>query len=287
MELLSEMRETYGDSSRIPGIVRRFSQRGSLGDLRRSFAFLAGDNLYIEETETVSRRGSIRVKGDLAVSYTHDSKKHAIYGRRGKEPTKLSLRELVSEKTTMMEIEEDVFKRMNWNEQIEDCVPIVSSGDEGKSTTKNPSQIEGSYSFCHRDYVNHEELMGMMWKRGGIEGFLFKPSRSDVATIDNKGKCVLSAQSKLFRFIPISISWEGKLENGTIHWYTSSLTLGWEGFGKIFDKPAAAEKLRKDPWHISVPKDDSTGDILCFDREGKGHLVFAKETCFSAKPKSQ
>lgn len=274
MEILSETRDDYGDSSKVPEIARRFS-RGSITDIRRSFVHIAGDVFA-----PGSIRGSIRVKGDVAFQYTADEKM-AVYGRQ--KPTSLSLRELVSQKNTMMEIEEDIFKRMNWSEKIEDCVSIQTQKDDETS-------IGGSFSFCHRDYVNHEELMGMMWKRYGIEAFLFKPSRADVLTVDKDSKkCLLTAQSKLFRIIPICIKWEGNLKEGTIHWHSTSLTMGWESFGKFFDKPAAAEKLRKDPWHVSIPKDDSTGEILCFDREGKGHLVFAKEECLSGglKKKSQ
>jgi hypothetical protein len=278
MEILSETREEYGDASKIPSIARRFS-RASITDIRRSFFRIGGDVF-----DPASRQGSIRVKGDVAFQYTDDDKM-TMYGRQ--KPTNLSLRELVSEKNTMMEIEEDVFKRMNWSQKIKGCVPIKDQ----QSDKKNIHSIEGSFTFCHRDYVNHEELMGMMWKRYGIEGFLFKPSRADVLVVDKDSKCVMTAQSKLFRFIPISITWKGKLEDGSINWYTTSLTMGWESFGKFFDKPAAAEKLRKDPWHISIPQDDSSCDILCFNREGKGHLVYAKEECLSGgrslKMKSQ
>jgi len=275
MEILSETRDDYGDSSKIPEIARRFSRRVSIISLRRSFKMLAG-----ERFDEPSRKGSIRVKGDVAIQYSKDGEKWALHGR--KQATNVSLRELVAEKSTMMEIEEDVFKRMNWSEEINSCVPVKDL--DGKE--ENP-RIEGSYSFCHRDYVNHEELMGMMWSRGGIESFLFKPSRADVITVDKDSKCVLSAKSKLLRVVPISITWEGKLESGTINWYSTSLTLGWESFGKYFDKPPAAEKLRKDPWHVAIPKDDSTGEILCFDREGKGHLVFAQEKCLLKGVKTQ
>ncbi len=270
MEIVSESRETYGDSSKIPGIARRFS-RASITDIRRSFVQIAGDIFA-----PGSRKASIRMKGDTAFQYSADGKKVAMYGR--KEPTNLSLRELVSEKSAMMEIEEDVFKRMNWAKEIAECVPIKDQKD---------SNVEGQFSFCYRDYVNHEELMGMMWKRGGIEGFLFKPSCADVLTVDKDNKCTLKASSKLFRLIPISITWEGKLEEGVINWTTTSMVMGWESFGKFFDKPAAAEKLRKDPWLISTLKDDSTRDILCFDRQDKGNLVFAKPECLRKGIKSQ
>merc|ERR1712176_853964 len=100
---------------------------------------------------------------------------------------------------------------------------------------------------------NHEELMGMMWERGGIENFLMKPSRADVMSVKDS-MFVLVAKTRLFWFLPLSIKWEGKLEDGSINWYTTSMMLGWESFGKFFDKPAVAEKLRQAPWHISTPK---------------------------------
>lgn len=274
IQILSETREAYGDKSKIPKLAQRFSRRlSSLGKLSRSFTNIGGDHF-----DDVSKRGSIRIKGDVAFQYTKEGDQWAMYGRR--KPTDLTLRELVSEKSTMIEIEEDVFKRMNWSKRIDECVPI-------KKTQIKKNQIEGSYSFCHRDYVNHEELMGMMWKRGGIESFLFKPSRAGELVVGKDLKCVLTERSKLFYIIPICITWEGTLKDGSIHWDTTSLMLGWENFGKLFDKPPAAERLRKDPWHISVPKNDSTGDILCFEREGKGHLVFAREACLSKGCKSQ
>jgi len=270
MEIVSETRDEFGDRTRIPKLARTFSRR--VTKLGSSFRHLNGHKF-----DSLSKQGSIRVKGNVAVQYSHDDEQSAIYGRE--KPPDLSLQELVGEKTTKMEVEEDVFKRMNWIKKIEECVPV--NGEDEKN--KDAMNLEGMYFFCHRDYVNYEELMGMMCKRGGIEAFFFKPSRADELLVDKDSQeCVLLSSSKLFRFIPISIEWKGKLEKGTtIHWYTTSLMMGWESFGKFFDKPPAAEKLRKDPWHVYVPKDDSTGDILCLKKEGKGHLVFAKEKCLS------
>ena len=88
MEIVSESRETYGDSSKIPGIARRFS-RASITDIRRSFVQIAGDVFG-----QGSRKASIRMKGDTAFQYSADGGKVAMYGR--KEPTNLSLRELLS-----------------------------------------------------------------------------------------------------------------------------------------------------------------------------------------------
>lgn len=274
MEILSETREESGDSSKIPGLARRFSIRASVRTLRRSFVHIGGENF----DATGSKWSSIRMKGDVAFQYTEDGEKWEIHGRR--KPSTLSMQELVYEKSTMIEIEEDIYKRMNWNDRIDECTPMKHG------EMKNHPKIEGSYSFCYRDYVNHEELMGMMWKRGGIEAFLFKPARAGVITVDKDSKCVLTERSKLFYFIPIFITWEGLLKDGAIEWNTTSMMLGWEKFGKIFDKPSVAERLRKANWNILIPKDDSTGDILCFEREGKGHLVFAKEGCLAKGEKA-
>jgi hypothetical protein len=66
------------------------------------------------------------------------------------------------------------------------------------------------------------------------------------------------------------------------------MNMGFKRFlgQKCIDRPPAAEKLRKNPWHIKVPDEDnngddesSYGDILCFLREGTGHLVFGKDEC--------
>ena len=108
IQILSETREAYGDKSKIPKLAQRFSRRlSSLGKLSRSFTNIGGDHF-----DDVSKRGSIRIKGDVAFQYTKEGDQWAMYGRR--KPTDLTLRELVSEKSTMIEIEEDVFKRMNW-----------------------------------------------------------------------------------------------------------------------------------------------------------------------------
>ena len=113
----------------------------------------------------------------------------------------LSLRQLVSQKTKYMIIEENMIKRANWNEQINNnCIPYNdyitlikqqqqqqqqqsnSESNNGNTATKgeDPSKqllpnISGSYRFCYRDYVNHEEILAMMCRRWTIERLLFRP----------------------------------------------------------------------------------------------------------------
>ncbi len=267
IEIVSEMRRNYGDTSKVPEIANQF-RKASIEEIEEDFVPIYGESFGSE-----SGQGNICIQEDVAFQYTDDGKKVEMYGRR--EPTNLSLRELVAEKTKTIEIEEDVLKRINWSNKIEECLPVKDNLDLACT-------IDGSYHWCYRDYVNFEELMGMMWKRFGIEGFLYKSTRTGILTINQDSKkCIQSEQNKLFGTIPLGIEWEGKLEEGTIHWISTSMTLGWKRFGKTFPNPAPAEKLRKDPWHISVPKEDSFGDILCFDRESVGKLVFAKDKYLS------
>ena len=267
IEIVSEMRPNYGNTSKVPEIASQF-RKASIEEIGEDFVPIYGESFGSE-----SDSGNICIQGDVAFQYTDDGKKIEMYGRQ--KPTNLSLRELVAEKTKMVEIEEDVLKRINWSNKMEECLPVKDNLDLA-------STIEGSYHWCYRDYVNFEELMGMMWKRFGIERFLYKCTRTGILSIDQDSKkCIQSEQNKLFGTIPLGIEWEGKLEEGTIHWTSTSMRLGWKWFGKTFPNPAPAEKLRKDPWHISIPKEKSVGDILCFDRESVGKLVFAKDQCLS------
>jgi hypothetical protein len=76
--------------------------------------------------------------------------------------------------------------------------------------------------------------------------------------------------------------------------------------GTTIDRPPAAEKLRIDPWYVNLPSPDdgiyddendddddvgddagSRGDILCLKREGKGHLIFAKNECLQQRHKQR
>jgi hypothetical protein len=288
MELLSETRDGYGDSSKIADIARRFSRRLSLTTLRRSFVRLAGDSFCGDATSSSSsssRDASIRVKGEIAVEYSEDGEKWALHGRRRKKKayTDLGLRELVAEMPVdTIEIVEDTLKRMNLSKEMNRCVPLEDL--DGK---EDRPDVKGTYLFCHRDFANHEELMSMMWKRGGIELLLMKQCDRGLLVIDEDLRCAHTQDTKLLNIIPLLITWEGKLEDGSIRWHTSSLTLGWESFGRHFDRPPAAEKLRKDPWHVSTPGGDPTGDILSCEREGKGKLLFAKRKCFTKGVKVQ
>jgi hypothetical protein len=226
-------------------------------------------------------------------------KSTALFGTRA--PTKLSLRELVAEKTKYMIIEEDIYKRANWNAQIAACAPYYCSEEDGnkENVTENVGAtkpvIDGAYRFCYRDYVNHEEVLAMLCRRWSVERALFRPAEATEFLIEGvTGKCKLKERGLMFGFIPVAITWYGQLvtdkENikcAAIHWDSTELKLGWtknkffKYLGTTVDRPAAAEKLRVDPWNIKLNPKDSNGDIICFMREGKGHLIFAKHKCLN------
>jgi hypothetical protein len=231
----------------------------------------------------------------------------------------VKLDDLVATKTTMMEIEEDLDQRLAWAKEISLFQPMYTC------TNQAAAIISGDYHFCYRDYVNHEELMGMMCKRWGIENFLFKPSRAGLVRIiprkDDNPCCTLSERSKLFGIVPIAINWQGRLIDSSssttttdnpssnylrIVWDSTSMELGWKGFfGKHFDCPAVSKTLRQAPWVLNVKKktekkkgdDDDDNkekeesaapctDILCFEKMGKGHLAFAKKERMTAESSS-
>jgi hypothetical protein len=178
------------------------------------------------------------------------------------------------------------------------------------SSPNHLPKMDGSYRFCYRDYVNHEEILAMMCRRWTMERLLFRPQyATELCFSDQTKECILKERGKLFGVIPVSIDWTGRVvitkadtaatkvdgvapQGATaVHWDTTRLKMGWtvsskrlrflnKVLGTTIDRPPAAEKLRVDPWYIKLAPDDyAHGDILCFMREGKGHLIFAKEEC--------
>jgi hypothetical protein len=134
-------------------------------------------------------------------------------------------------------------------------------------------------------YKDFEEMIGMMIRRKGIEILSLRLLNSTQLIIgaDDHG-CQLKEKSCFLLGIPIEICWYGKLEADRINWTSTSLRLGWKRFGKTFLNPKAAEKLRKDPWMVRLPKEDypiwdGSGDVVVLDRLGSGSLVFCRDEC--------
>jgi hypothetical protein len=164
-------------------------------------------------------------------------------------------------------------------------------------------------SFLLQYRVDHEEVLGMMVRRRGIEQLLVKPTQSghlivsdsdndDDSTTTTSSKqqqqqqsCILREYGRFLLWIPIQIDWYGHVNaaNSCIDWTSSSFRVGWKRLGKTFSKPKVAEKLRKDPWQIRLPKEDysptttattnlwaGSGQVLVLHRVGSGCLVYGR-----------
>jgi hypothetical protein len=130
-------------------------------------------------------------------------------------------------------------------------------------------------------------MLGMMIDRKGAENLLMRPSCSGKLTVDENGDCSMKEFGRIFFVIPFQINWKGTLGKDRIDWTTSLCRLGWKRFGKLFNKPSVAEKLRKVPWVLRLPKEDyplwaGSGDVVVMDRPGIGSLVFCRDECLKA-----
>ena len=133
----------------------------------------------------------------------------------------------------------------------------------------------GRYSFVFRDYVNSEELSGMAAARGCGTALLFYgdgKTRLDVAA---DGSVALRERFRLLSFLPLAIRWTGEQAGGEFRWTATEARLGWKWFGRTFDRPAPAERLRREPWRCRPVGDD----LLVFRRSGVGALVFKAVAC--------
>ena len=82
-------------------------------------------------------------------------------------------------------------------------------------------------------------------------------------------------QLRLLSFLPLTIRWTGEQAGGEFRWTATEARLGWRWFGRTFDRPAPAERLRREPWRCRPVGDD----LLVFRRSGVGALVFKAVAC--------
>lgn len=175
---------------------------------------------------------------------------------------------------------------MEWMDAMNACIPTT------KELSKVLRTIYGSYGFCFRDYVNNEELMFLQCQRWSIELLLLRPTRqTGQLIVQNDGASILRETGIVFGVLPICIEWKGRLVHGRvdnnmpdsdvvkIDWETTLVRLGWHGlWAKTIHRPEAAEKLRKDPWVLHLPPDNTArGDVVVFHREGVGKLAYARD----------
>jgi hypothetical protein len=330
--------------------------RGDIDDPTTGWIWIAGDdNLVIPSIDDIKTFSSTEViegdkkmpmfrstpSGDFACLIRPDGQSSALFGRTAASARLAStetprprrtLRDLVQQKTKFLTIESNIYDRADWNYNICRCQPALSSSTDDRRFVMD----DGSYRFCYRDYVNHEETLGLLCQRWSIERFLFRPARAAelvvcttaaaAAAAPNNGSasnleqtCSLRERGVMLGFLPVSITWEGRVTTVStsqsdigdsddagcsssetsaiaIEWDTTQLRMGWKMIGTTIDRPPAAEKLRVDPWQIKLPPaasastssprsdDDTASDIICFMREGKGHLIFSREHCLAVRP---
>jgi hypothetical protein len=262
MRMISETRQPEGDMQQLVPLV---SEKLPLVDsLPEGWVHWKGDPAL---------KGPFRTTKEVAYCLNEDATSCALF-TRAKLPAARSMRELVAKRTFAMLMVEDPYERINWMQNIDACV--------ASDSLTNAAPIEGTYAFCFRDYVNYEEMAALMIKRWGIDIILLNPKRCDQLVIDINKQCKLDAAGTAFGFLPTSITWEGVVADNAIQWTTTSARVGWKRFGKTFDRPPAAEKLRTDPWNIYFPPEEQeNGDIVVFHRLGKGKLVFARDGCLN------
>jgi len=268
MQVLSEMRKPpMGNTSNIPIIANKM--KNIIVDDMDTWNYLSGDE------DILKSNFETRISKDIACCYTQ-SGKTALFGKNPKR--NLSLGQLVSTKTKQIENVEDIYERVNWNDRINECKFL---GAKVNNVLK-----DGKYIYCYRDYVNFEELLGMVSKRFGVERFLYHGTQAGILNIHKETSyCTFTERPKLFTFIPLKIQWQGNVIGDKIVWNSSSMDIGWKNtfLHKFIDRPAAAERLRQANWSVKFSNDCANGDIVCCYREGVGHMVLAREECLFQK----
>ena len=181
---------------------------------------------------------------------------------------KESLRMLVQSKPIGKLVTEPFTFRV-WMEALADTVPATTS-----------FRPHGTYYFTFRDYWNFEEAMGMELSYGSIRMLKLRRKGHSQLNIDVEGNCTLTEGFYFNGFIPMYITWEGRLSHDTITWTHTMIRKGWSRIGTTIDSPPIAERLRQQPWYIRMPSNDDSGDLLVLERKDIGRLVFARGSVF-------
>jgi hypothetical protein len=186
-----------------------------------------------------------------------------------------SLRALVGSKRKGKLVTEP-FEFRTWMEALTRSVPLIA--------TKEHTNISGLYSFSFRDYWNFEEAASLEVMHGSIRALKLRGQRKRPTEliIEEDGNCTMTDYYVIKGVIPLFIQWKGTLLDATISWTHTKLQKGWKHgwWGITLDRPPMAEMLRKQPWTVSLPIDDDSGELLVLERTGSGRLVFAKEVAF-------
>eukprot|EP00913_Durusdinium_trenchii_P009255 g8698.t2 len=169
----------------------------------------------------------------------------------------------------------DVGARMAWEHEIRAA--------EAKSRPSSSSWTSGSsssWSFEFRSYTNQEELNAML-----PSGIAFAPSQSNVPAGECEDNFLLLAG-----LLQLKIRWRGTSVSPSggkfplLRWDSSEAILSSSLFPwqRTFDRPEAAERLRKDPWQlvamVEVEVDGQRRLVAVVNRMGAGRLVFSEDS---------
>ena len=184
----------------------------------------------------------------LACQFTKDQSSFALFGpplslvvktnrthRRQSQSTtiheNMTLPQLVAHRNrqrrhaTAAYIPEDLYERIQWMKTSQACppapLPTTMVQTKQAASFKDFALYCGDYSFCFRDYVNHEELMYMCCQRYTMDNLILVPTRAGQLVIrpPDKGQhgnkeplqCTLRETGIVLGFIPICIEWTGRL----------------------------------------------------------------------------
>jgi hypothetical protein len=250
LQVLSETRPVVGDLTALQKAAQKLSSYTDEDDL-----------IYVWGQKTQQDGTLLKVGNDLVLCETPDNK-YSLWARKTLPDQDLRTILKTRKKGKFLT---DSFLFVQYMQKIEEALPI-------------PNIIqEGEYHICCRTYCNQEEEWGIMCNRWGIENLLMMPVSVGAVRVEKSGKCTLVDRGLLFGCVPIVIHWYGHyiVVDGVIEWTSSTMQLGW----KRFERPSAdVEKMKN--WKVLVPPGDKTGDIIVFERQGKGRSLAAKQSIF-------
>jgi len=264
MQLLSETRQVDGDTCKAREVARQLPVIKSVPD---GWYFVAGD--------AEARGGPVYYARECVAQFNADESTYGIYVPSHPKSPILSLQQILAKRPSKNHLEENMASRANYMDHTRKCV-------RASDTDAGTLPFKGTYDWCFRDYVTHEELFGMLASRMCVERVIFLPIKIGQLTVDgNDGKCALDERSLLFGFIPLEMHWRGHVnkKEGAIVWERTFLDIGWNGtvLSKTFDRPSMSERLRQNKWFIRFPKGHETkGDLVFLYREGRGTLIYSR-----------
>ncbi|CAL1166590.1 unnamed protein product [Cladocopium goreaui] len=172
----------------------------------------------------------------------------------------------------------DTGARLAWEREIRKAeankTSTLTSWPKGTST----------WAFEFRSYTNQEELNAMLAAKPGLQQLLLRPANRTSLQVDGEIAELEDNFLLLGGLVVVKIRWRGKALASMLRWDTSeavlsSSVLPW--LQRTFDRPAAAERLRKDPWELTAMVEPTVSGIkrsvAVLRRVGAGRLVFMKQ----------